>query len=137
METEKALELCGWRLVRENKHAIWRCPCGKHQITRPKTPSDWRGDKNSMADLMKTGCPSLVAITEPEEDITEDWPECWKDGTMKPFCHCCHKILEPKELGKTFYHHRGVSACKGHHGIREWHNSEVRLAKEQHEQEEV
>ncbi len=130
VSVEKALDLCGWTLVREKKHAIWRCPCGKHQIARPKTPSDWRGDKNSLGDLLKTECPSLEALKEdekPKKDPKAEWPEAWRSGRAKPTCRCCGKTWNPEDLGKTFWCHDEMVLCKTHHGSQEWHASQVKL----------
>ena len=128
---DKALEKCGWTLVRQKKHEVWKCPCGGHQITKPKTPSDWRSDKNTLSDLMGTDCPSLAALEEEPEapPDTRGWPQEWKDG-KKPACHFCRKVLEPRELGKTFYHHGGMAACKRHPGVRAWHDAESKKERE-------
>lgn len=49
----KALAAAGWRLVRQNKHLIFACPCGHTLLTCPATPSDHRSAKNTLALLRR------------------------------------------------------------------------------------
>lgn len=39
----------GFTLVRHNKHAIWRCPCGHATITTSRTPGKGRAMWNAQA----------------------------------------------------------------------------------------
>lgn len=43
----KDLESRGWVIVREGRHYVLRHASGHGQITVPKSPSDWRGLKNT------------------------------------------------------------------------------------------
>jgi len=45
------LSMCGWT-VREGKHSIWYCPCGKHIVTVAKTPRR-NGCETSLAQAKK------------------------------------------------------------------------------------
>lgn len=50
----KAFERAGFTLVRSNKHAIWRCPCGHTKIPAPKTPGKGRAVWNTEALMTRT-----------------------------------------------------------------------------------
>jgi hypothetical protein len=46
------LHSAGAEVVRKKKHVVYRLPGGR-KFVRPSTPSDWRGDRNSLADLRR------------------------------------------------------------------------------------
>jgi hypothetical protein len=103
-------------------------PCGKHQITAPKTGSDHRGNKNMMADILATGCPELALEEVPQK--INPWPE---DAELK--CHFCGSQLDPEDK-KSFCYHSGIFACLSHPGIRDWHREECRKERQQEKGEE-
>lgn len=47
-------ERAGFTLVRCNKHAIWRCPCGHTQIVTSTTPGEGRASRNADALRVRT-----------------------------------------------------------------------------------
>jgi hypothetical protein len=61
------MKCCGWSEVRSRKHSIWRCPCGKHQVSVSTTISDWRGMRNLLSDLKRLGCSSLSVAKKGKE----------------------------------------------------------------------
>jgi hypothetical protein len=108
----EVLNASGWVKARANKHQVWKCPCGKHQISFSCTPSDWRAYKNFMRDLIGTGCPSVEWLNGSEEEVVEG-------GT----CKICGMALEPSGYKKKWIEHDGVRACIGHPGVGAWNRS--------------
>lgn len=112
----------GWKLVRQKNHYVWQCPCGKHQLVESKTSSDHRAVKNNLADLMKTGCPSLIKEEEPEEKPKEKHA----DGV----CSLCKKQLRGTDFIATWVEHGGRQVCLHHTGIKDWHGQQKHLERE-------
>jgi hypothetical protein len=50
----RTFEKAGFTLVRCNKHAIMRCPCGHTQVSVPTTPGYGRSASNTTAELART-----------------------------------------------------------------------------------
>lgn len=44
----------GFTLARQTNHMVWRCPCGRHQITSSGTHCEGRGDNNAKALMKRT-----------------------------------------------------------------------------------
>jgi hypothetical protein len=116
------MQAAGWKLVRQKKHCIWQCPCGKHQVVVAKTPSDHRAVRNNIADLMKTGCSSVSNLDEPEELPKEKHA----DGV----CFLCKKQLRGHEHLTVWVEHGGRQVCLHHPGIRDWHRQQKHLERE-------
>ena len=51
-EVNKLLKESGAVLLRDTRHEVWRLPNGQ-KFTRPRTPSDQNGARNSLCDLKK------------------------------------------------------------------------------------
>ncbi len=49
----KEIERAGWHCIRDHKHLVWGCPCGRHLLTTSKTPSDPRAVKNALSTLRR------------------------------------------------------------------------------------
>lgn len=71
---EEALVAGGWELKRAKKHIQFsrrvRLPDGqasKQNITLPKTPSDWRAEKNTLAELRRLD--ENVTVEEEDEEL--------------------------------------------------------------------
>lgn len=105
----RALEACGWTLARKRKHEIWRCPCGKHQMTLSKTPSDERAYKNFVRDLLKHDCKSLDPIRPKEAEAVEPG-----------VCVICGRELPSTTFKRDWIRHDGVCVCLSHHGVKKW-----------------
>lgn len=128
-DTNEARQLMaenGWHLARKNGHEIWRCPasCGQHQITLSATPSDHRAVKNAVAQIWRTGCPSLPL----EEAVDTALPALRRHDDLEEFqkyeCHFCGKELAHAEYRHTWVRHGTVSACLEHPGVPQWHGEE-------------
>ena len=124
MKTTKAVELlkaAGWTKVGSRRHPKWRCPCGGHQVSIPATPSDWRGEQNSLRDIRNTGCPSIANL---ELDPEHPWPA---DAELR--CMFCKKPLPEGRYKKDWVYHNGVFACLCHPGVDKWHKGQCREKK--------
>ena len=115
------LDAAGWTLVRERRHAIWRCPCGEHQMTVAMTPGDHRSDMNAIQTVLRMQCPSTVALEQMEAYPWEEW--------LVPVCRFCQANLSLKAYKKEWVYHAGVFACLSHHGIPQWHKAQCRRKK--------
>lgn len=51
---DRMFEAWGFTLIRQNKHKVWRCPCGHAQITTSASRHGGRGDQNARALLART-----------------------------------------------------------------------------------
>ena len=118
MKPLEILKAAGWTEVGSRRHPKWRCPCGKHQVSFPSTPSDWRNDRNMLRDIRGTGCPSIEAL---EPDPERPWPE----GT-ELVCYCCKRTLVEGRYKKDWVYHDGMFACLAHQGVEKWHRSRCR-----------
>ena len=50
----KIFEDAGFTFVRENRHQIWRCPCGHTQVVTSGSPCGGRGSRNAQAQIRRT-----------------------------------------------------------------------------------
>ena len=117
LEKEIALlNKMGWTDVSSRRHYKFRCPCGEHQISFSRTPSDWRTQKNLMRDIKGTGCPSLELL---EEKPTYPWPE---GAELR--CLFCGATLDIGRYKKDWVYHDGNFACLRHPGIAAWSKQE-------------
>lgn len=72
VEVEQLLKASGAVLKRNKKHEVWELPNG-HTFTRANTPSDYRADANSLADLKRilsqngTKAPVVPPIKVPDQ----------------------------------------------------------------------
>jgi hypothetical protein len=57
-EIDAMFMAAGFILVRQDKHRIWRCPCGHIQLTSQSSPCKGRGDQNVKAKMRRAlrGC---------------------------------------------------------------------------------
>jgi hypothetical protein len=116
------LQAAGWTEVKSRRHHKYRCPCGLHQVSFPKTPSDTRGDRNTVQDIVGTGCPSIEKVLHP----TPVYP--WPEGAELK-CKFCGDALPAGRFKKDWVHHDGVFACLRHHGIEAWSKEQRRKMK--------
>jgi len=115
------LTRAGWTEVRQRKHRVWKCPCGKHQVSFSKTGSDWRSCKNTVSDIRKTGCPSVAALFVEPEPESKPYPD-----DMPLVCCICKKPLIEEMYGREWAFHDGVMAHLHHEGMRSWHREGCR-----------
>lgn len=114
---EKALALlnkAGWTDVGSRRHYKFRCPCGEHQISFSKSPSDWRAQRNLLRDIQN--CPSTQDLEEKPE-----YP--WSEGAELR-CLFCRKELDIGRYKKDWVYHDGNFACLSHPGIAKWSKKE-------------
>ncbi len=111
----------GWTKISTRRHHKWRCPCGEHQITFSKTPSDRRAYKNTLAEIRRTGCRSLERV-----EVVPETP--WPVDTVL-VCKFCGAELDPTRHRKDWVYHEGVCACLSHPGVRAWDTVSCREAR--------
>ena len=121
MKPLEILKAAGWTRVGSRRHPKWRCPCGKHQVSFPATPSDWRNDMNLVRDIRGTRCPSLDAL---ESDPDHPWP-----ASAELRCHFCKVALVEGRYKKDWVYHDGTFACLCHPGVGKWHKQRCREKK--------
>jgi len=118
-----------WTLVRKNKHEVWHCPCGKHTTAVPihSAGINWRNERNAVAGLWRTKCPSLDRLIEDELPTKEERPV--QEIHARGYCHFCGKELPGEDFGRKWVEHdiKGmglIQACLEHDGVCQWHHDE-------------
>jgi hypothetical protein len=105
------LQECGWTMVRRKKHPLWRCPCGKHNVTIPGDLS-FRTAKNAVHDILRCGCESVDAFRRQE-----------KPEAPSGKCFVCGAELSPVTYKRDWIEHDGLDVCLRHRGVKAWNRS--------------
>ena len=45
----REIDGAGWLLVRQKRHQVYACPCGRHRMILPTTPGEGRATANARA----------------------------------------------------------------------------------------